>query len=142
MILCYLFIACFNWKIGVFQQTVVRVYYILKVNLLYLLYLMVLSSFPISDKVNSRSEVTIMNCFIERLTRVCETLSPHWTIAGSHGPDWRLGLKSFGQPVYKTIHNLKLIASFSHAASRIWACAEPEFRYYRQSCAVVMPMKS
>ena len=26
---CYLFIACFDWKIGVFKQTVVRVYYIL-----------------------------------------------------------------------------------------------------------------
>ena len=26
----YLFIVCFDWKIGVFQQTVVRVYYILK----------------------------------------------------------------------------------------------------------------
>ena len=26
----YLFIACFDWKVGVFQQTVVRVYYILK----------------------------------------------------------------------------------------------------------------
>ena len=26
---CYLFIACYDWKIGVFQQTVVRVYYIL-----------------------------------------------------------------------------------------------------------------
>ena len=24
---CYLFIACFDWKIDVFQQTVVRVYY-------------------------------------------------------------------------------------------------------------------
>ena len=27
---CYIFIACFDWKTGVFQQTVVRVYYILK----------------------------------------------------------------------------------------------------------------
>ena len=27
---CYLFIACFDWKTEVFQQTVVRVYYILK----------------------------------------------------------------------------------------------------------------
>ena len=27
-ILCYLFVACFHWKIGVSQQTVVRVYYI------------------------------------------------------------------------------------------------------------------
>ena len=27
---CYLFITCFDWKIGIFQQTVVRVYYILK----------------------------------------------------------------------------------------------------------------
>ena len=27
---CYLFIACFDWKINVFQQTVIRVYYILK----------------------------------------------------------------------------------------------------------------
>ena len=27
---CYLFIACFDWKIGAFQQTVVRVSYILK----------------------------------------------------------------------------------------------------------------
>ena len=27
---CYLVIGCFNWKIGVFQQTVVKVYYILK----------------------------------------------------------------------------------------------------------------
>ena len=26
---CYLFIACFDWKISIFQQTVVRVYYIL-----------------------------------------------------------------------------------------------------------------
>ena len=26
---CYLVIACFDWKISVFQQTVVRVYYIL-----------------------------------------------------------------------------------------------------------------
>ena len=33
-ILCYLFIACFNWKIGVFQHIVVRVYYILKITLL------------------------------------------------------------------------------------------------------------
>ena len=29
---CYLFIACCDWGIGVFQQTVVRVYYILKLN--------------------------------------------------------------------------------------------------------------
>ena len=29
---CYLVIAFFDWKIGVFQQTVVRVYYILKQN--------------------------------------------------------------------------------------------------------------
>ena len=28
---CYLFIACFDWKIGIFQQTVVMVYYILKI---------------------------------------------------------------------------------------------------------------
>ena len=27
---CYLFIACFDWKIGVFKLIVVRVYYILK----------------------------------------------------------------------------------------------------------------
>ena len=27
---CYLFIACFDWKIGVSQQTAVRVCYILK----------------------------------------------------------------------------------------------------------------
>ena len=27
---CYLFLACFDWKVGVFQQTVVTVYYILK----------------------------------------------------------------------------------------------------------------
>ena len=27
---CYLFTGCFHWKIGVFQQNVVRVYYILK----------------------------------------------------------------------------------------------------------------
>ena len=27
---CYLFITCFDWKIGIFQQTVARVYYILK----------------------------------------------------------------------------------------------------------------
>ena len=27
---CYLVIGCFDWKIGVFQQTVARVYYILK----------------------------------------------------------------------------------------------------------------
>ena len=26
---CYLFDACFDWKIGVFHQTVVRVYYTL-----------------------------------------------------------------------------------------------------------------
>ena len=26
----FLFIACFDWKIGIFQQMVVRVYYILK----------------------------------------------------------------------------------------------------------------
>ena len=30
---CYLVIGCFNWKICVFQQTVVRVYYILKQNI-------------------------------------------------------------------------------------------------------------
>ena len=30
---CYLFIACFDCKIGVFQQTVVRVYYILNFGL-------------------------------------------------------------------------------------------------------------
>ena len=29
-ILCYLLIACFDWKVGVFHQTVVGVYYILK----------------------------------------------------------------------------------------------------------------
>ena len=29
---CYLFIACFDWKIGAFQQTVVRVYYTLKLS--------------------------------------------------------------------------------------------------------------
>ena len=29
---CYLFIACFDWKIDVFKQTVVRVYYILNNN--------------------------------------------------------------------------------------------------------------
>ena len=27
---CYLFIACFDWKVCVFQQTLARVYYILK----------------------------------------------------------------------------------------------------------------
>ena len=27
---CYLFLACFDWKVGVFQQAIVRVYYILK----------------------------------------------------------------------------------------------------------------
>ena len=27
--ICYLFLACFDWKIDVFQQSVVRVYYIL-----------------------------------------------------------------------------------------------------------------
>ena len=27
---CYLFIVCFDWKVGVFQKTVVRVYYVLK----------------------------------------------------------------------------------------------------------------
>ena len=31
-ILCYLFIACFDWKIRVFQQTVVRVYYTLNIS--------------------------------------------------------------------------------------------------------------
>ena len=31
---CYLVIAFFDWKIGVFQQTLVRVYYILKFKLL------------------------------------------------------------------------------------------------------------
>ena len=30
---CYFFIACFDWKIGVLQQTVVRVYYILHGNI-------------------------------------------------------------------------------------------------------------
>ena len=30
---CNFFIACFDWKIGLFQQTVVRVYYIPKENL-------------------------------------------------------------------------------------------------------------
>ena len=30
--ICYSFIACFDWKIGDFQQTVVRVYYILKLR--------------------------------------------------------------------------------------------------------------
>ena len=29
---CYLFIFCFDWKIDVFQQTVGRVYYVLKCN--------------------------------------------------------------------------------------------------------------
>ena len=29
---CYLFIACFDWKIGIFQKTVVRVCYILNCN--------------------------------------------------------------------------------------------------------------
>ena len=29
---CYLFIGCFDWKIGVFQKTVVWVYYILQIN--------------------------------------------------------------------------------------------------------------
>ena len=32
VIYVYLFIAYFHWKIGVFQQTVVRVYYILNKN--------------------------------------------------------------------------------------------------------------
>ena len=35
---CYLFIAGFEWKIGVFQQTVVRVYYILTSSNLALLF--------------------------------------------------------------------------------------------------------
>ena len=26
---CYLFIACFGWKFGIFKQTIARVYYIL-----------------------------------------------------------------------------------------------------------------
>ena len=34
--ICYLLIASFNWKIGVFQQTVVRVCYILNRNTNYL----------------------------------------------------------------------------------------------------------
>ena len=29
---CYLFIACFDWKIGFFHQAVARVYYILKLS--------------------------------------------------------------------------------------------------------------
>ena len=29
---CNVFIACFDWKIGVFQQTVVKIYYILNTN--------------------------------------------------------------------------------------------------------------
>ena len=29
---CYLVVGCFDWKIGVFQQTIVRVYYILKLS--------------------------------------------------------------------------------------------------------------
>ena len=29
---CYLFIACFDWKIGIFQQTFVRIYYILNIS--------------------------------------------------------------------------------------------------------------
>ena len=29
--ICYLVIGCFDWKIGVFQQTVVMVYYVLKI---------------------------------------------------------------------------------------------------------------
>ena len=29
--MCYLFIDCFDWKIGLYRQTVVRGYYILKV---------------------------------------------------------------------------------------------------------------
>ena len=28
---CYWFIACFDWKIGIFRQAVVRVYYILRI---------------------------------------------------------------------------------------------------------------
>ena len=32
---CYLFIACFDWKIGVFQQTVVRVYYVVNISSFY-----------------------------------------------------------------------------------------------------------
>ena len=30
---CYLFITCFDWKIGVFQQTAAKIYYILKEDL-------------------------------------------------------------------------------------------------------------
>ena len=32
--ICYLFIACFGWKIGVFQQTIAIVYYIIKLILI------------------------------------------------------------------------------------------------------------
>ena len=35
--ICYLFIACFDWKFGVFQQTLVQVYYILKACVCYFL---------------------------------------------------------------------------------------------------------
>ena len=30
--ICYLFIACFDWNIVIFQQAVVRIYYILKIR--------------------------------------------------------------------------------------------------------------
>ena len=32
--ICYLFIACFDWKVGIFQQTFVRVYCILSFTIL------------------------------------------------------------------------------------------------------------
>ena len=32
MIWCYLFIACFDWKIDLFRQTVVKIYYILNLT--------------------------------------------------------------------------------------------------------------
>ena len=34
-ILIYLFIACFDWKVGVFHETVIRVYHILNKTIIH-----------------------------------------------------------------------------------------------------------
>ena len=37
-----------------------------------------------------------------------------------------------------TIVEILTVANLRHATSRIWTCAEPEFRLYEWSCAVVI----
>ena len=72
-ICCYLFIACFDWKMGFFQQTVIRIYYILKSMYLTLFNLCIQKSSHFFNLYfsNSLSKSVLFNCS-KRVNFACQ----------------------------------------------------------------------